>query len=159
MKQASLEVGCLLFDLSAAFDLLDVDILARKLEIYGATETTTAWVRNYLTGRSQMVEYGGNQSKIKDDMVGSPQGSVLSPLLFIIQTSDMPDALKRASSSTYADDTLIYSGQEKREMVCQVLEAAAEEVVLYMRANELAEKPREFFFMMIRIKKRYRRSE
>jgi hypothetical protein len=113
MKQAGLEVGCLLFDLSAAFDLLDADILARKLEMYGATETTTAWARNYLTGRSQMVEYGGHHSKIKDVMVGSPQGSVFSPILFIIQTSDMPEAIKRASSSTYADNTFIYTGQQK----------------------------------------------
>jgi hypothetical protein len=36
MKQAGLEVGCLLFDLSAAFDLLDADVFARKIEIYGA---------------------------------------------------------------------------------------------------------------------------
>ncbi len=64
-----------------------------------------------------MVEYGGHHSKIEDVMVGSPQGSVLSPLLFIIQTSDMPEAIKRASSSTYADDTLIYTGQQKQEMV------------------------------------------
>jgi hypothetical protein len=28
-------------------------------------------------------------------MVGSPRGSVLSPLLFIIQTSDMPEVIKR----------------------------------------------------------------
>jgi hypothetical protein len=95
MKQAGFEVGCLLFDLSAAFDLLDADILARALKIYGATETTTAWVRKYLTGWSQMVEYKGHHSKIKDVMVGSPQGSVLSPLLFIIQTSDMPEVITR----------------------------------------------------------------
>ena len=153
MKQEGLEVGCLLFDLSAAFDLLDADILARKLEIYGATETTTAWVRNYLTGRSQMVEYGGHHSKIEDVMVGSPQGSVLSPLLFIIQTSDMPEAIKRASSSTYADDTLIYTGQQKQEMVYEVLEAAVDEVLLYMRANKLAANPEKTKFMMIGKKK------
>jgi hypothetical protein len=102
-----LEVGCPLFDLLAAFDLLDADILARKLEIYGATETTVAWVRNYLTGRSQMVEYGGHYSQIKDVMVGSPQPSVLSPLLYIIQTSDSPDAIKRASSSTYKNPDFV----------------------------------------------------
>jgi hypothetical protein len=52
-----LEVGCPLFDLLAAFDLLDADILARKLEIYGATETTVAWVRNYMewVARSHQV--------------------------------------------------------------------------------------------------------
>jgi hypothetical protein len=87
-------------------------------------------------------------------MVGSPQGSVLSPLLFIIQTSDMPEAIKRASSSTYADDTFIYTGQQKREMVYEVLEAAAGKVLLYMRANKLAANPEKTKFMMIGIKKK-----
>jgi hypothetical protein len=141
------------------FDLLDADILARKLELYGATETATAWVRNYLTGRSQMVEYGGHYSKIEDVMVGSPQGSVLSPLLFSIQTSDMPEAIKRVSLSTYAHDTLIYTGQPEQEMVYEVLEAAADEVQLYKRANKLAANPEKTKFMIIGIKKRHRRSE
>jgi hypothetical protein len=134
------------------------NILARKLEIYGAIETTTTWVRNYLSGRSQMVEYGGHHSKIKDVMVGSPQRSVLSPLLFLIQTSDMPEAIKRASSSTYADDTYIYTGQQKQEMVYKVLEVAADEVLLYMRANKLAANPEDFFYYDWD-KKRHRRSE
>jgi hypothetical protein len=106
-----------------------------------------------------MVEYGGHTSKIKDVMVGSSQGSVFSPLIFIIQTSDMPEAIKRASSSTYADDTFIYTGQQKREMVYKVLEAAADEVLLYKRANKLAANPEKTKIMMIGIKKRHRRSE
>jgi hypothetical protein len=53
----------------------------------------------------------------------------------------MSEAIKRASLSTYADDTLIYTGQQKQEMVYEVLEAAADEVLLYMRANKLAANP------------------
>jgi hypothetical protein len=79
--------------------------------------------------------------------------NVLSPLLFIIQTSDMPEAIKRASSSTYADDTFIYTGQQKREMVYEVLEAAVDKVLLFIRANKLAANPEKTKFMMNRIKK------
>jgi predicted molibdopterin-dependent oxidoreductase YjgC len=92
-------------------------------------------------------------------MVGSPQGLVLSPLLFIIQTSNMAEAIKRASSSTYADNTFIYTEQQKLEMVYKVLEAAADEVLLYMKANKLAANPEKTKFMMIGIKKRHRKSE
>jgi hypothetical protein len=75
MTQTGMEVDCLLFDLFAAIILLDADLLVSKLKIYDATEGTTEWVRNYLTGRSQMVEYGGH---------ANPKSSVLLPLLFII---------------------------------------------------------------------------
>jgi hypothetical protein len=92
-------------------------------------------------------------------MGGIPQGSVLSSLLFIIQTSDMPEAIKRASPSTYADDTFIYTGQQKREMVYEFLGAAADEVLLYMRANKLVANPDKTKCMIIRILKRHKGSE
>jgi hypothetical protein len=54
------------------------------------------------------VEYGGENSSIKAVKVGSPQGSILFPLLFIILTSDMPEAISEASIVTYADNTTVY---------------------------------------------------
>jgi hypothetical protein len=71
----------------------------------------------------------------------------------------MPEAVKRATSSTYANDTFIYTGQQKQEMVYEVLEAAADKVLLYMKANKLAANPEKTKFIMIGIKKRHKRSK
>jgi hypothetical protein len=49
-KESGLEVGCLFFDLSAAFDLIDVDVLAGKMDIYGCDKNTVMWIGSYLTG-------------------------------------------------------------------------------------------------------------
>jgi hypothetical protein len=45
-----LKCGALFFDLSAAFDTLDTELLVKKLEVLGEAGNMTTWVRSYLTG-------------------------------------------------------------------------------------------------------------
>jgi hypothetical protein len=67
--------------------------------------------------------------------VGSPQGSKLSPMLFIILTSDMPECVSEASIVTYADNTTLYLANKDLETVHNGLETATDEILLYMRTN------------------------
>ena len=55
----------LLWDLSAAFDTLDVEIFCGKIEIYGFLPKTVQWFRSFLTGRSQRVKIGSKISSKK----------------------------------------------------------------------------------------------
>ena len=52
----------LLFDLSAAFDTLDVDLIAAKLDIYVASPNVLKLIRSDLSGRKQCVDYEGERS-------------------------------------------------------------------------------------------------
>ena len=47
--------GVILLDLSAAFDLVDADILVKKLRIYGVQDDLLAWVMSYMSERHQVV--------------------------------------------------------------------------------------------------------
>ena len=47
-------------------------------------------------------------SEISDVACGVPQGSVLGPLLFIIYTNNLPNALDNSHCILFDDDTIIY---------------------------------------------------
>ena len=48
-------VGACMLDMSAAFDVVDHDLLLNKLSLYGLDENSRSWVSSYLCGRSQSV--------------------------------------------------------------------------------------------------------
>ena len=78
-----------MLDLSAAFDCVDHGILLSRLETsFGFAGLVLDWMRSYLVGRKQYVRYNGTTSSTTVMKYGVPQGSVLSPLYFILYTAD-----------------------------------------------------------------------
>jgi hypothetical protein len=92
-------------DFSKAFDTVNHDILAYKLEHHGIRGTALNWFKSFLTGRTQQVRVNGNQSSKFPVNTGVPQGAILSPLLFTLFTSDFPSCLRYCAHYAYADDT------------------------------------------------------
>jgi len=70
------------FDISAAFDTIDHDVLASHLESqFGVVGAASSWLRSYLHGRQQFVRLGRHSSPMTQCDCCVPQGSVLGPLL------------------------------------------------------------------------------
>ena len=88
-KEEKKEILVLLYDLSSAFDTVSHEILLTKLEIYGLDKNALGWIKSYLDGRKQLVTISGENSSSQDMKTGTPQGSRLSPLLFICLMADM----------------------------------------------------------------------
>ena len=108
--------GVVLLDLSAAFDLVDPDLLLQKLRIYGVEDDVLSWLETYLTGRHQAVWIDHIMSDFLPCEVGVPQGSNLGPLLFLIFFNDLPEFLS-CDVDAYADDTTISAAGETPEEI------------------------------------------
>ena len=95
----------MLLDLSAAFDVVNHEILLEKLQLYNFSPETLQWFKSYLSDRSQYVMV---ESRLSDPLhvgdQGVPQGSLLGPLCFIIFYNDFPAAREAGESILYADD-------------------------------------------------------
>ena len=106
-------VGTIMIDFRKAFDLVDHDLLLKKLSYYKCGSNFINLMKSYLKNRTQVVSVNGTKSNTAEISSGVPQGSILGPLLFLIFINDLPLVLSGKVSSTdmYADDTTIYDIQ------------------------------------------------
>ena len=106
-------------DLSKAFDTLDHDQLLKKLERYGIRGDALKWYTNYLTNRKLRVKCstteGTTYSDLYDCDYGTPQGSCLGPLLFLIFTNDVHLHLEFCNCLLFANDTTIYLSHKNKK--------------------------------------------
>ena len=79
------------------------------------------WVRDYLSERKQYTVVNGVLSDQAYVTSGVPEGSVLRPALFALQTGDLPETVKSASLYMCAGDTTMYCIGESVDSVSNVL--------------------------------------
>ena len=68
-------------DLSAAFDVVDVELLIKRLKILGLPNDVIQLMKCWLKKRFFYVCVGGSESSIKVTWYGIVQGSILGPIL------------------------------------------------------------------------------
>ena len=73
----------------------------------------------------QRVKANDAYSSWKDIFYVVPQGSILGPLLFNIHLCDLFYFLEDLDIASYADDTTIYTVNEKKESVIRALETSS----------------------------------
>ena len=103
----------MLLDLSSAFDTLNHDILALRLNEIGIHGQVYSWFTSFFSLRSSSVKINSSFSTPFISTHGDiPQGSVLGPLLFIIYILPIQSIFRKYPYIHYhlfADDLHIYT--------------------------------------------------
>ncbi|KAI4899898.1 hypothetical protein NFI96_003346 [Prochilodus magdalenae] len=81
-------VRVMFFDFSSAFNTIQPLLLRDKLMKMEVDMHLVTWITDYLTGRPQHVRIRDCSSDTVISSTGAPQGTVLSPVLFTLYTSD-----------------------------------------------------------------------
>lgn len=129
------QVDTVYTDFTKAFDKVDHDTLLVKLKAFGLTADLICWFSTYLRNRSQVVVIGGSTSSDFTPTSGVPQGSILSPLLFIIFINGLLQVL--TSCSGFADDLKLYRSISS-EYDCELLQNDLAKVVQWCRDNNMS---------------------
>uniref|UniRef100_A0A3P9AUA1 Reverse transcriptase domain-containing protein n=1 Tax=Maylandia zebra TaxID=106582 RepID=A0A3P9AUA1_9CICH len=100
-------VRMLFVDYSSAFNTILPYKLDAKLKDLGLPHSTCKWINSFLTDCRQRVRVGRYTSPALNLSTGSPQGCVLSPLLYSLYTHDCTPAHQSNAIVKFADDTTV----------------------------------------------------
>ena len=78
------------FDVKGAFNGVHAEVLERRLAARRVPEQMVRWIRDFCSRRYASVIVGGYESEAREiEYAGIPQGSPLSPLLYIFYNADL----------------------------------------------------------------------
>ncbi len=77
-------VGSVMVDFRKAFDMVDHDILLKKLVCYKFSDGSLRWFKSYLQFRKQVTSVNGATSNEMPVSCGVPHESILGPTLFLL---------------------------------------------------------------------------
>jgi len=97
-------------DISSAYDSVWRDGLRYKLRTqFHLNGRMYWWIDSFLQDRNGKVVLNGTQSEWSSFKIGVPQGSSLSPILFIMFINDIVDVIHHSKVGLFADDIGVWS--------------------------------------------------
>ena len=128
---------CIFLDLSKAFDTLEHSAVFQKLERYGFRGNALEWFKSYLSNRKIKVKINNISSNEFPINYGTPQGSCLGPLIFLIFCNDLNIHLENMQCIQFADDTTLYLGHPDPDVLKEMIEQDLKVWQDWFRANKL----------------------
>jgi hypothetical protein len=121
-------------DLSAAFDLVDLDLLNERIRVMGLPCDVRKLLEIWLENRFYYVHANGTNSILRTINVGTVQGSILGPILYALFIRPLYDIEKL---TTFADDNYIISWSTTKEKTLEILKNKLDKILKWLKDSGL----------------------
>lgn len=130
-------VLAILIDFKRAFETIDRHVLLEKLRRYGIRGAELKWFSDYLSNRYQTTKYAGSKSSTLINEIGTPQGSILSAILFSLYINDIKSVFRNCNLNLFADDTAIYLVGKDIDELVEIMNSELNVLNEWLNVNKL----------------------
>ena len=138
-------------DLAGAFDNVSHECLLWILERKGLPEWLIQVIASFLTGRQTQIVYTGYESEWIYTQTGIPQGSPLSPILFLFFISELLEEFQQVNSNTlgfgFVDNTNLIMWGDTAQDNCRRLTDAHDRCIAWAKRHGAVFAPDKYQLM------------
>ena len=121
-------------DLSAAFDVVNVELLIKRLRIIGMPNDVIELITIWLEQRYYYVSLDTGNSYVRSSTVGTVQGSILGPILYALFVSPVLDLAKM---TLFADDNYIITSNRDLTALIDDMKIKLEMITKWLKNSGL----------------------
>jgi hypothetical protein len=127
-KAGGCTVGVFL-DFEKAYDMLWRAGLLCKIKALGINGNMFNFVKDFINERTFQVQVGADLSKKMSVENGTPQGSIISPTLFLIMINDLKVKVPGVTLSLFADDSATYKSGKNIDGIVKDLQLSLNHIM------------------------------
>ena len=117
-------IRSMFIDFRKAADLVNHQILIKKLAGYKLSNSSLRWFISYLDSRQQTIQYDRGMATYSNIKSGVPQGSILGPTLFFLFVNDSPLFLKKNCYCVlFANDATVHTSSTDKDTINEEISA------------------------------------
>ncbi|EXU95447.1 reverse transcriptase domain protein [Metarhizium robertsii] len=141
-------------DIQGAFDTAMCNRLVLRLREQGWPDNLARWAGSFMSGRSARVRYQDITTPTTPLQCGLPQGSPVSPILFLLYTEPIYRLGNPEGRFGYADDTAILCTGQSLEETSRIASEYLQELVNWGAANGISFDPEKTEVMHFSLRRR-----
>lgn len=128
-----------MIDIKGAFDNLSLDKLLSQMEHMKLPDRIKRWTYHFMTRRTIVMNIDSLRGPKMQRQIGIPQGSPISPLLFLVYSASLYEVVKQegAGISGFIDDVTIWVKGRPKES-SKKLSKILEKCTIWAQSNDTA---------------------